>query len=144
MWHKTCFDQNYWPVTYSLKWIIETVILSPFPLGADYEGLNWPNTSRWMIHRETKTNLSREVFLCSPTSLLAITSIQCTLNKTPKPRLVGFLLEQYFSTFQILRPFNSVPHVMVSPTIKLFWLLPHNSNFPSIMNCNVTVWIQDI
>lgn len=35
----TCFDQNYWPVTYSLKWIIETVILSSFPLGADYIGL---------------------------------------------------------------------------------------------------------
>jgi len=41
------------------------------------------------------------------------------------------LLEQWSSTFLMLRPFNTVPYVVVTcapPTIKLFLLLLHNYN----------------
>ena len=38
-------------------------------------------------------------------------------------------LEQSFSTFLMLGPFNTVLHVMMTPTIKLFSLLLHNYNF---------------
>ena len=36
--------------------------------------------------------------------------------------------------------FNTVPHVVVTPTIKIFLLQPHNCNFAIVMNQNVNFW----
>lgn len=35
------------------------------------------------------------------------------------------------------QPFNSLPHVEVTPTIKLFLLLLHKCNYITVMNCSV-------
>ena len=34
---------------------------------------------------------------------------------------------------------STVPHVVVTPSIKLFLLLLHNCNFATVMNCNVNI-----
>ena len=36
-------------------------------------------------------------------------------------------------------PFNTLPHVVVTPTIICFLLPFNNSNFVTIMNCNINV-----
>lgn len=42
----------------------------------------------------------------------------------------------------MLRPFNTVPHVLVTPpTIKLFLLVLHSYKFATAMNCNVNIWV---
>lgn len=46
-------------------------------------------------------------------------------------------LEQ-LSTFLVLRPFNTAPHGVVTPTIKLFSSLLRNCNLATVMGCNVT------
>ena len=44
-----------------------------------------------------------------------------------------------------LRSLNIVPHVVVTPTIKLSSLLLHNCNFGTVMNCNlITVFSNDL
>lgn len=43
-----------------------------------------------------------------------------------------------FSTFLTPPFFPTVPHVAVTPTIKLFSLLPHNCNFITVVNHNVS------
>jgi hypothetical protein len=42
----------------------------------------------------------------------------------------------------MLQPFNTVPHVVVTPNIKLFSLLLHNCNFASVLNCSVNICIS--
>lgn len=54
------------------------------------------------------------------------------------PQLPG----QWFSTHQMLRPFNTVFHVVVTP--KLFLLPPHNCNLASAMNHSVNPDVQGI
>jgi hypothetical protein len=39
---------------------------------------------------------------------------------------------QGFSTFLMLRPFNTVPHVVLPLTVTLFLLLLHNCNFATV------------
>ena len=51
--------------------------------------------------------------------------IHCTVLWAPTDFLI-LHLEQWFSIFLVLRPFNTVPHPMVTPTIKLFSFLLHN------------------
>jgi hypothetical protein len=47
------------------------------------------------------------------------------------------LLGQWFSNFLMLRPFNIVPHVVVTPNqIYIISLLLHNCNF------NIVIYIQ--
>jgi hypothetical protein len=46
-------------------------------------------------------------------------------------------LDQWFSTFLKPPPFNSVPHVVVTPRHIFFLLLLHNYNFITVMNHNV-------
>lgn len=47
-------------------------------------------------------------------------------------------LDQYFSTFPMLGPFNTVPPVMVTPpNPKIFSLLLCNCDFATVMNCKV-------
>jgi hypothetical protein len=57
----------------------------------------------------------------------------------------GFLwssigLEQWVLTFQMLWPFNTVPHVMVTPKHKVTSLLLHNCNFAAVMSRKVNTW----
>lgn len=49
-------------------------------------------------------------------------------------------LEQWFSTFIMLRPFNTAPHVVVIPKHKVISLLLHKSNFAIVMDHNVNIW----
>lgn len=48
-------------------------------------------------------------------------------------------LDQWFSSFLMLRPFNTVPHVMVTPTIRLFPLLLHNWKIAILIICKVNI-----
>ena len=48
-------------------------------------------------------------------------------------------VEQWFSTFLILRPFNTVPHLVVTPNHKIILLLIHNCNFATVMNYSVNI-----
>ena len=50
------------------------------------------------------------------------------------------VLEQWSPTFPMLWPFNTIPHVVVTPNNKIILLLLYNCNFASIMNCNVNIW----
>jgi hypothetical protein len=51
------------------------------------------------------------------------------------------LLQQWFLTFLMLWPFNTVPHVVVTcPTIQLSLLLLYNCNFATVWNHNLNIW----
>jgi hypothetical protein len=39
----------------------------------------------------------------------------------------------------MLQPFNTVPQVVVPPTITLWLLLNGNCNFATVMNCNINI-----
>lgn len=47
----------------------------------------------------------------------------------------------------MLHPFNTVPHAVVTPSIKLFSLLLYNCNFVTVMNHDVIIcafqWSQE-
>ena len=50
-------------------------------------------------------------------------------------------LGEWFPPFQTQWPLiQSVPHVVVTPTLKLFLLLYHNCSFATVMNLNVNIW----
>ena len=49
------------------------------------------------------------------------------------------ILEQWFSAFPTLRPFNTVPNVVVTPSVELFLLLLHNCHFATAVNHNVNI-----
>ena len=51
-----------------------------------------------------------------------------------------FVLKQWFSTFLMLQPFNTVIHIMVSPNHKIISLPLHHCNFSTVMNGNVNIW----
>ena len=48
-------------------------------------------------------------------------------------------MQRCFSTFLVLSPFNSVPHVVMTPKNKRILLLLHNCNFATPMNHNVNI-----
>lgn len=48
---------------------------------------------------------------------------------------------QWFSTFLTLRLFNTVPHAVLTPTIKSFLLLPHNCNFATVTDGNAHAYL---
>ena len=52
--------------------------------------------------------------------------------------------ERQVSDFLKLRPFNTVPHVVVTPNHKSISLLLHNCNFATLMNCNVNPDMHNI
>ena len=52
--------------------------------------------------------------------------------------LPQFHLDQWFSTFLMLRPFNTVPHLVVTPNYKVILLLPHNCHLAAVTNHNAT------
>jgi hypothetical protein len=47
------------------------------------------------------------------------------------------LLDQCFPTFLALGPFNTVPHVVVTPSHNIILLLLHNCNFATVVNLNL-------
>jgi hypothetical protein len=47
--------------------------------------------------------------------------------------------KQWFSTFLMLGPFNTAPHVVVNPNHKIILLLLQNRNFATVMNHDVNV-----
>ena len=53
----------------------------------------------------------------------------------------GKPLEQWFPTFLMLQLFNTVPHVVLTPTIKIFSLLLYYCNFSTVVNHNVNICI---
>jgi len=55
-------------------------------------------------------------------------------------KLIEYSLVQWLSTFVVLRPYNTVPHVSVTPHHKIIALLLHNCNFVTVTSCNVPVW----
>ena len=66
--------------------------------------------------------------------LFALCSWSCAMR-------IQYSIGRSFSTFLMPRPFNTVPHVVVtSQTIKLCILLLHNYNFATVMNHNVNIW----
>lgn len=44
----------------------------------------------------------------------------------------------------MLQSLNTVPHVVVSPTLRSFSLLLHNTDFDTVMNCNEDMWYADV
>jgi hypothetical protein len=52
----------------------------------------------------------------------------------------GGILYIPFPTFPMLQPFNTVPHVVVTLTVKLFSLLLHNCNFAIVMKHNINIF----
>ena len=48
-------------------------------------------------------------------------------------------LTQWFSTFLVLQPFNTVSHVVVTPNHNIISLLLYNCNFATIVNYNVNI-----
>lgn len=48
-------------------------------------------------------------------------------------------LEQQFSTFLMLRSFNTVPHVVVTLNHKIMLLLLRNCKFATVMNLSVNI-----
>lgn len=53
--------------------------------------------------------------------------------------VLGDPLEQWFLTILILWPFNTVPHVAVTPIIKLFYYYFIN-NFGTVINHIANIW----
>lgn len=50
-------------------------------------------------------------------------------------------LGQWFSTFPVLQPFTTVPHVVPTPKYKIISLLLHKCNV-AIVNCNVIFGVE--
>ena len=49
--------------------------------------------------------------------------------------------EQLFSTFLMLQPFNTVPHVVVTHSHKIISLPLHNCNFATVVSCHVDICV---
>jgi hypothetical protein len=58
-------------------------------------------------------------------------------------RQLLYYLNQWFSTSLMLQSLNTIPHVVVTPAIKLFLLLLHNCNFDSY-ELNVNMFSSDL
>lgn len=50
------------------------------------------------------------------------------------------MIQQCISTFLMLPPFNTVPHIVVTANHNIISLLFQNINFAIIVNCNVDIW----
>jgi hypothetical protein len=54
-------------------------------------------------------------------------------------KFIYSLHEQWFSTFLMWRPFNTVPYIVVTPKHNFFLLICHNCNFATVMNNNANI-----
>lgn len=54
------------------------------------------------------------------------------------------LLPQWFSAFLIPRAFNTVPHVVATPSHTIILLILHNCNFAIAVDYNVNTWLWAI
>lgn len=70
---------------------------------------------------------------------LVIDTYDALLNSPVLKNLLG----QSFSNFLKLQLFDSIPHVVVIPTVKSFLLLLHNWKFAAVMNHNAHIWSVD-
>ena len=63
---------------------------------------------------------------------------------SPLGRSGNWVLQQHliwwFSAFQMLRPFNTVPQGVATPNHKIILLLLYKCNFATVMNRNVNSW----
>lgn len=50
-------------------------------------------------------------------------------------------LRQWVSAFLLLWPFNTTLHDVVAPSHRIISLLPHNCNFGSVMNFNLSICV---
>jgi hypothetical protein len=48
-----------------------------------------------------------------------------------------------FSALLMLQPFNTGPHVVLTPHHKIISLLLHNWNFATVLNHNVNIWYAE-
>ena len=63
-----------------------------------------------------------------------------TLLLIDKPLCINYyVLEKWFSTFLMLQPIKTIPHVVVTPNLKIILLLFHNCNFANDTNGNVNI-----
>lgn len=70
------------------------------------------------------------------------TGLSVSTNQTNCPSdLQCFSKVEQFSTLLRLWPFNTVSHVVVTSTIKLFSLLLPKCDFAAVMNCNVNIYV---
>ena len=77
---------------------------------------------------------------CHTTGVLILTLANQQLERQRPSLLQMEHIEafQWLSTFLMLRPFNTVPHVVVI-NHKIILLLLHNCNFDTFMNRNINI-----
>lgn len=66
-----------------------------------------------------------------------------TTHSHKAPTLTGYqmsFLQRQLSTFLMLRPSDTVSHVVMTPNHKIMSLLSHNYNVAPVINCNVNIW----
>ena len=91
-----------------------------------------------------------------PSLLLALLPSQLLLGSPSKaylqhstafliqsPNVFHIPLNHWFSGFLMLQLFNTIPHVVVTPTINLLLFLHHHCNF-AIMNHKVNIWYLNL
>ena len=92
---------------------------------------------------------SREDMFPSISNLWLVSSVNVELEVV-KSRLYVELVSNYhlpfidtlgrwFSPYLMLRPFNTVPHVMVTPNHTVIPLFPFNCNSATVMNCDIYI-----
>ena len=81
------------------------------------------------LRLDSKVNIENLLYPYSSASVASACQVGSVLNT----------VEQWFSTFLMLRPFNTVPHVVVTSNHKIISLLLHNCNFATVMNYNVNM-----
>ena len=68
-------------------------------------------------------------------------TVKANKQGTQKKVPLSDLPYQWLSTFLMLQPLNTVPHVVLTPTIRLFLLLLHNCNFATAIDQNVNICV---
>ncbi|MEX5533301.1 hypothetical protein, partial [Pseudomonas syringae] len=118
------------------------------PPGANQEWATWKSLSRLRIGvGRSKNNLAKWHYLEESSTMCDCGAEQTTMHLYTCPQCPASYTEeelpkakdQWISTFLMLQPLNTVLHVEVTPTIKLFVLLFHNCNFATVMNHNVNI-----
>lgn len=96
-----------------------------------------------MISALRRTDSKRPSAFCfGGLTLQPGTGLQPTFQPRPcviQARVLPF--DQWFLTFLVLRPFNTAPDIVVTPIVKVFSLLLHNSHFATDVNRNVNICV---
>ena len=77
---------------------------------------------------------------------ILLMKLHCNLQKysgweqcVPRVSTPAFLLPPKALNLLLTRPFRAAPHTVVTPTTKVFMVLPHSCIFATIMNFNVNI-----